>query len=750
MNTTGANITAIPDKYRVTIFIALVAAGLAGNYFMFPIFYNVEFLFGSIFAMLALQFLGLGRGILAAAMIAGYTYFLWNHPYAIVILAAEVAVVGWLMGRRKMGLVLADTIYWLVVGMPLVYLFYHGVMHVSYSNTNIVMIEQAINGIANALVARLIFSGYALRSRSSLTSYREIVYNLLAFFVLCPALIMLAVESRSNYAETDRQISTRLIQDSHRVDQFLEIWLANRNSAIVNLAEMAASRSPQQMQSYLEQAKKSDVNFQYIGLQDKEAKITAIFPLRDEQGQNNIGKNFADRLYIPILKSTLKPMLSELVLGKFGMPRPLVATLAPVVVRGEYDGYVFGVLSLDQIRDYLDKSTYENATLYSLLDKNGVVIMTNRTDQAVMAPFDRGNGTHNPLCKGISQWLPILPSNTPTTERWLKSFYVAESGAGNIAAWKLILEQPVEPLQKTLYDSYTRKLMLLFLMLIGALALAEFLSRRSVATLEKLRLITSDIPVSAAADDKETAWPESGILEANHLINNFRSSFDQNAELEEIVLQRTKEVLQSRLEIVQRLGRASEFRDNETGRHVLRMSHSAALLAKQLGWSKERCELLLYASPMHDLGKIGISDSILLKPGRLTDEERTVMEAHSAIGADILSGSNSELLETARIIALTHHERWDGSGYPQKMAGESIPIEGRIAAIVDVFDALTSERPYKKAWSVEEAVATLRKDSGIHFDPNLVEQFLIVLPDVLKIRQRFSEVSNKGNIRMAT
>src|SRR5450432_1055876 len=122
------NIT-ITNNYSTPILLALIAAGLAGNYFKFPIFFNVDFLFGSIFAMLALQFFGLSRGVLAAAMIAGYTYILWNHPYAIIIMTAEVAVVGWLMGRRKMGLVLADTLYWLIIGLPLNYLFYHVVMH---------------------------------------------------------------------------------------------------------------------------------------------------------------------------------------------------------------------------------------------------------------------------------------------------------------------------------------------------------------------------------------------------------------------------------------------------------------------------------------------------------------------------------------------------------------------------------------------------------------------------------------------
>ncbi len=335
MTSTPSTASSAPDKFSIPLFLALIAAGLAGNYFKFPIFLNVDFLFGSIFAMLALQFFGLGRGILAAAIIAGYTYILWNHPYAIIIMTAEVAVVGWLMGRRKMGMVLADTLYWLIIGMPLVYLFYHVVMHLPSSNSSIVIVKHAINGIANALVARLIFTGYTLRSRSSLMSYREIVYNLLAFFVLCPALIMLAVESRTDFNETDRHIRASLIQNSQRADQRLETWVENRESAIFNLAEMAASRSPQQMQPFLELAKRSDVNFKRIGLLDREATTTAFYPLVDELGQGNIGINFADRPFIPKLKRTLKPMLSEVYVGRIGTPRPVVSLLAPVVIRGD-------------------------------------------------------------------------------------------------------------------------------------------------------------------------------------------------------------------------------------------------------------------------------------------------------------------------------------------------------------------------------------------------------------------------------
>ena len=211
----------------IPFLIAFIVAGLAGNYFKFPLFLNIDLLFGSIFAMLALQFFGIGRGIVAAAIIACYTYILWNHPYAIIIMTAEVVVVGWLMTHRKLGMVLADTLYWLAIGMPLVYLFYYFVMHVPPSNTNIVMTKQAINGIANALIARLIFTGYSMATRTLLVSYREIVYNLLTFFILCPALVTLAFSSRADYAATDRQIKLSLLQGV-KADRFFSDVVARR------------------------------------------------------------------------------------------------------------------------------------------------------------------------------------------------------------------------------------------------------------------------------------------------------------------------------------------------------------------------------------------------------------------------------------------------------------------------------------------------------------------------------------------
>ena len=209
--------------------------------------------------------------------------------------------------------------------------------------------------------------------------------------------------------------------------------------------------------------------------------------------------------------------------------------------------------------------------------------------------------------------------------------------------------------------------------------------------------------------------------------------------LEELVSERTNELRKTQKEIVYRLGRAAEFRDNETGHHVKRLSHYCAMFGEELGMDKEKQEQFMYASSMHDVGKIGIPDHILRKPGKLDSGEWEIMKKHTTIGSDMLDGSDSELLMLAQKIALTHHERWDGSGYPEGLKGVEIPIEGRITAICDVFDALTSERPYKKEWPVEKAVAEINLNRGKHFDPTLVDMFQKIVPDMLSLRKKFPD-----------
>jgi putative two-component system response regulator len=230
-------------------------------------------------------------------------------------------------------------------------------------------------------------------------------------------------------------------------------------------------------------------------------------------------------------------------------------------------------------------------------------------------------------------------------------------------------------------------------------------------------------------DAIETVLRIRNLLLARRMHEELQS---QNETLERRVAERTRELEEARLETLERLALAAEFRDDATGQHTRRVADISSLIALRLGWSSADVALIWRAAPLHDVGKIGITDQILLKHGPLGADEQARMKDHTLIGAQILSGSHSRTLQLAAEIALTHHEYWNGQGYPRGLAGVEIPESGRIVAVADVFDALTHARPYKPAWPVDRAVAEIARRAGFQFDPRVVEAFLS-LPDHAKL-----------------
>jgi len=237
------------------------------------------------------------------------------------------------------------------------------------------------------------------------------------------------------------------------------------------------------------------------------------------------------------------------------------------------------------------------------------------------------------------------------------------------------------------------------------------------------------------------------LFRVHHLLTDYLAVKELNSYNKSIVNaieQRSQELKESQIEIIECLGYAAEFRDSETGMHTLRVGHYSRCLAKAMGMNDKEAESLLYSAPMHDVGKIGIPDSILLKPASLDDSEWKTMKQHTTIGEKILSRSNNKLLQQASIIALNHHEKWDGSGYPRSLKGNDIHLYGRIVAIVDVFDALTMERPYKNAWTVDKAIELINSESGKHFDPTIVELFNNNLEEILNIKRTHADPSENN------
>jgi putative two-component system response regulator len=236
--------------------------------------------------------------------------------------------------------------------------------------------------------------------------------------------------------------------------------------------------------------------------------------------------------------------------------------------------------------------------------------------------------------------------------------------------------------------------------------------------------------ISKPFNNSEVMLRVSNFLDLQFYNNNIKN---KNIILEKSIQKKNDELNRMQDEVMNRLLRAIEFRDHETGDHINRISEYTTIIAKGLGLLEENIDKLTYASLMHDIGKIGVPDEVLNKPGTLNNSEWEQMKTHTVKGAEILENSGSKVIQLAEQIALTHHEKWDGTGYPEGLSGTNIPLSGRIVAIVDVFDALMSERPYKKAWKFEAAVNYLQEQSGKHFDPDVVKAFFENLPEIKKV-----------------
>lgn len=339
---------------------------------------------------------------------------------------------------------------------------------------------------------------------------------------------------------------------------------------------------------------------------------------------------------------------------------------------------------------------------------------------------------------------------------------VVDDSAINLKLFKALLDK-IPELDVTCFESSSEGLVWCALNPVDFVILDYMMpAPDGLAFLERLRAMPGrhDIPVlmTTANDHREIRYEALAggasdflnkpidksefIARASNLCELRRSQrrmSDHAAWLAEAVDKATAEVREREREIIVRLVRAAEFRDPETGSHIQRMAAYSRLIAERLGLPLAEQEIILAAAPMHDVGKLGTPDHILLKPGKLTPEEFEIMKEHARKGYEILADSNSRMLQVAAIIALSHHEKFDGSGYPGGLRGEDIPLYGRIVAVADVFDALTSARPYKPAWTLERAVEFLQENRDKHFDPACLDAFLGAWDEVLAIRERYAD-----------
>lgn len=504
---------------RICLYLALVTAGLLGNHFRVSLFWTVEYTLGSIFAILALQLFGLRAGVAAAAIISSYTILAWNHPYAIVIMTAEVLCTGLLFYRRQVGMVVADTIFWLFVGMPLVYLFYHLAMHTSISGTMVIMAKQALNGIANTLAARCIYIALSMSPPKGQLRVGETITNIVVLCVLLPVLVLIVVVSQADFSENDREIRDALNSRSEMVAETVDHWVSHRLKTAVGLVEQVQQLPQSQMQQRLDQALRSDQNFLGLELIDREGLVVAAAGKPDGT-RVPLHLQFFDRDHFNRLVRTGKPYVGRGVAGKTAKHEPLLAVVAPVIINGRVEGCVVGVTDTESLRRMIELQTGHDRQHFTLLDESGICVMTSRPDQEVTHPLQRGPGQEDRLSDGVMRWVSRNSANLPVMERWYKTIYFVKKSVGASPGWSLVIDQPLARYQDMAYRRNSSRLFLMLGILLLAILLAQTLSRLVTAKLLEFAALTTALP--AKLEQQETvSLPSPYFREIAQVIYNF-------------------------------------------------------------------------------------------------------------------------------------------------------------------------------------------------------------------------------------
>ncbi|MCP2728705.1 response regulator [Symplocastrum sp. BBK-W-15] len=590
--------------------LLLVVAGYLGNYFSLPLFFGVDFLFGSIAVLMVVYFYGQLWGTLAAIIVSSYTYILWNHPYAIVIFTCESLFVSYLLGRKSNNLLLLDGIYWIFIGIPLVWLFYGEILHVSTTQVWLISLKQSINGICNALVASLIITYLPIdkivgrRSLDNRLSLQQTIFNLLVTFVLLPALIVTVFNSQQLLQTIETQIRTELKSTSSFLVTNMKFWYQQHLHGIEELAKTAArsplgnSPSPAlnipsgTLQNNTELIRRTLPSFLQVYVADTSGRIVASQPSINEDGKSIIGSKFDDdkKVILETIAVSLQPILTDVHLDEASTV-PHVGIIVPVRTDKEFRGIVYGSLQLEHIAELLRSSIQkdpirESGLQATLLDGDARVIASTQSDLPIMTKFNLNQvGSIRSVDGEISQWLPDDPG-IPAMVRWRKSFYFQKIPIDNGLPWTFVVQVPTAPYIEYLESLYIKTLAAMLILALLALGVAVILSRRLVNPLLQLAKFTANLPekvetlhgTSIRSNDKFVDWPQSNVREIHSLASNFQlmvaalnQKFQEiqgvNENLEKRVQERTRELSKINKELAgeirQRQGIESTLRERE-------------------------------------------------------------------------------------------------------------------------------------------------------------------------------------------
>ncbi|WP_088889123.1 hybrid sensor histidine kinase/response regulator [Leptolyngbya ohadii] len=508
--------------------ILLIIAGWLGNYFSWSFFFHLDFLFGSIAVWLMLGLYGHRWCIATVILTSSYTYFLWKHPYAIIIFACEALFVSWLFRRSRQNLVLLDGIYWICIGMPLAWLFYHHILHHPPTQATIIMLKQAVNGIFNALVASLILIYLpihrwfnrppAIRS----LSLQQTLFNLLVAFVFFPTLMLMALDSHRVVDNIGTTAQEELRATSIELGAQIDAWHEQLLHASDELAQIAArsNMAPTvQLQQSTELTQREFLDFHTLYVVTPTGQVSVAASASDLPAEATTQLSLADVPYFEAIRNTRQPSISGLLTETSGISTPGIILSTPVIQANRLLGFIISEIDLKRIEHLFKVHTTKELQI-TLLDRNNTVISSTQSDRVIAQTFDlQQGGRIKAIAPDIYQWFPI--TNSPLMVQWANSFFVQEAALDSQIPWKVLIEAPAAPYVAQVLRVHVRSLTILMIISGLALVLATLLTRRLVSPLSQLARVTTNLP-NQLVEQKSIDWPSSSVMEISSLVHNFK------------------------------------------------------------------------------------------------------------------------------------------------------------------------------------------------------------------------------------
>ncbi|MFN3652725.1 MAG: ATP-binding protein [Armatimonadota bacterium] len=507
----------------------LMLAALAGNVFSAPLFLGLDFLFGSIAVLVTVALFGTGWGVAAALAGSLYTWLLWNHPYAILILVAEAVFVGLLTHRRRVSLLLADAAFWLLFGIPLVGIFYGARMGTGVEATTLIALKQSVNGIFNALLASLLLTHLPLRrwagrADQDTVPFRETVFNVMVALVLFPTLLLTVLQGRNEMERIDASLRSQLRLSAISLDSRVEAWIQRHLRAVSALAGIAQRSGPGSRAALQQSAAaihEAFPDFHNLYLADRNGTTVVFHPPRNARGESTLGLNFSDRDYYRQMRETLKPVVSDIFLGRGGVETPIITVSVPIVENGELTGYALGAVDVTGLDQLLTESLEDAGVQATLMDgERRIIASTVAGADAAEAYQPPGAGDIQPIGGGVFRWVP-WEANTPAVTRWRDSFYLRRLAWENVS-WTLELQAPVGPYQRDLHRRYLESFVVMLVLTVLALLLALAFTEWLATPLARLATVTTNLP-ARIHDRAAIPWPQVRIAEIASLVGNYRT-----------------------------------------------------------------------------------------------------------------------------------------------------------------------------------------------------------------------------------